>query len=106
MIYNQDITKRKIGNGGLEVATMGQGKMTIRDNQSSVDTIRGALDNGVTLFDTADLYGNDGYLEARFGDNEKLLGKALKGRRDEAVIATKFGITHNQGFKGDPAYVK
>nr|WP_246202559.1 aldo/keto reductase [Virgibacillus doumboii] len=106
MIYNQDIPKRKLGNEGLEVSAIGHGTMTMPDNQSSVDTILGALDNGVTLFDTADLYGNDGYLEARFGDNEKLLGKALKGRRDKAVIATKFGITHNQGFKGDPAYVK
>ncbi|KAB8125961.1 aldo/keto reductase, partial [Gracilibacillus oryzae] len=68
--------------------------------------INGALDQGVTLFDTADIYGNEGFLEHRFGDNEKLLGKALKGRRGEAVIATKFGTTHNQGIKGDPAYIK
>ncbi|SFQ12637.1 aldo/keto reductase [Salibacterium halotolerans] len=106
MINNQDVPKRKLGNEGLEVSAVGHGTMTMPDDQSSVDTIRGALDDGVTMFDTADLYGNDGYLQARFGDNEKLLGKALKGRRDEAVIATKFGITHNQGYKGDPAYIK
>ncbi|WP_083675736.1 aldo/keto reductase [Paenibacillus borealis] len=52
-------------------------------NEDSVDTIRGSLELGVTLFDTADLYGE-----------EYLLGRALKGRRDKAVIATKFGVTH------------
>lgn len=60
---------------------------------------------GVTMFDTADLYGSV-YQLGRFGENEKLVGRALKARRAEAVIATKFGITHGQGPKGDPAYIK
>ncbi|WP_188455033.1 aldo/keto reductase [Virgibacillus oceani] len=102
--------KRKIGNEGLEVSAIGLGTMTMPDNQDSIDTIRGALDSGVTLFDTADLYGTgtgtEAFLQKRFGDNEKLVGKALKGRREEAVIATKFGVTHTQGYKGDPAYIK
>lgn len=106
MRNNQAVPKRKLGNEGLEVSAIGHGTMTMPDNQASVDTIRGALDYGVRLFDTADLYGNEGFSQQRFGDNEKLLGKALKGRREEAVIATKFGITHSQGNKGDPAYIK
>ncbi|WP_102272469.1 aldo/keto reductase [Cytobacillus massiliigabonensis] len=109
MSSNQ-VPKRRLGNEGLKVSAIGLGTMTMPDNQASVDTIRGALDYGVTLFDTADLYGTgagtEAYLQKRFGDNEKLLGKALKGRREEAVIATKFGITHTQGYKGDPAYIK
>jgi len=106
MLYNQSVQKRKLGNEGLEVSAIGLGTMTMPDNQSSIAAIHGALDQGVTLFDTADLYGNEGFQQHRFGDNEKFLGKALKGRRDEAIIATKFGTTHGQGYKGDPAYIK
>ncbi|MFE8697114.1 aldo/keto reductase [Cytobacillus sp. FJAT-53684] len=102
--------QRKLGNEGLEVSAIGLGTMTMPDNQASIDTIRGALDYGLTMFDTADLYGTgsgtEAYSQKRFGDNEKLLGKALKGRRDEAIIATKFGVTHTQGYKGDPSYIK
>ncbi|WP_438497422.1 aldo/keto reductase [Paenibacillus sp. IHBB 3054] len=96
---------RKLGNEGLEVSALGLGTMMMPDNEESVDTIRGSLELGVTLFDTADLYGEE-YLLGRFGGNEKLLGRALKGHRDKAVIATKFGVTHTQGPKGDPAYIK
>lgn len=96
---------RKLGNEGLEVSALGLGTMMMPDNEESVETIRGSLELGVTLFDTADLYGEE-YLLGRFGGNEKLLGRALKGRRDKAVIATKFGVTHTQGPKGDPAYIK
>lgn len=56
------------------------------------------------MFDTADLYG--AYEKQQFGGNEKLLGRALQGRRSKAIVATKFGITHTQGPKGDPAYLK
>ncbi|WP_379141561.1 aldo/keto reductase [Paenibacillus sp. sgz500992] len=84
---------RKLGNEGLEVSALGLGTMMMPDNEESVDTIRGSLELGVTLFDTADLYGEE-YLLGRFGGNEKLLGRALKGRRDKAAIATKFGVTH------------
>ncbi|MFZ4454107.1 aldo/keto reductase [Salibacterium aidingense] len=96
--------RRKLGNEGLEVSAIGLGTMMMPDNDESVRTIRGALDLGVTMFDTADLYGE--FSLGKFGGNEKLVGRALKGRRDEAVIATKFGITHGQGPKGDPAYIK
>ncbi len=106
MLNNQFAQKRKLGNEGLEVSAIGLGTMTMPDNQSSIEAIHGALDQGITLFDTADLYGNEGYQQHRFGDNERFLGKALKGRRDEAIVATKFGTTHTQGYKGDPAYIK
>ncbi|WP_419961794.1 aldo/keto reductase [Psychrobacillus sp. BM2] len=105
MSYN--ITKkRKLGRVGLEVSSLGLGTMMMPDNEESVRTIQGALELGVTMFDTADLYGAEEYLKHRFGANEKLLGRALKGQRDRAVIATKFGVTHTQGPKGDPAYIK
>lgn len=96
---------RKLGEEGLEVSAISLGTMMMPDNDESVRTIQGALDMGVTMFDTADLYGTE-YMLGRFGGNEKLVGRALKARRDEAVIATKFGITHGQGPKGDPAYIK
>lgn len=99
------LQQRKLGNEGLEVSAISLGTMMLPDNDESVRTIQGALDLGVTMFDTADLYGTE-YLLGRFGGNEKLVGRALKCRRDEAVIATKFGITHGQGPKGDPAYIK
>ncbi|MGN7765710.1 aldo/keto reductase [Paenibacillus sp. 22594] len=95
---------RKLGQAGLEVSALGLGTMMMPDNEESVRTILGALDLGVTLFDTADIYGE--FEQQRFGSNEKLVGRALKGRRDEAVIATKFGVTHTGGPKGDPAYIK
>ncbi|MCZ8523898.1 MULTISPECIES: aldo/keto reductase [Paenibacillus] len=97
--------KRTLGHAGLEVSALGLGTMMMPDTDESVRTIHGALDLGITLFDTADLYGEE-YALQRFGGNEKLVGRALKGRRDEAVIATKFGVTHTQGPKGDPAYIK
>jgi aryl-alcohol dehydrogenase-like predicted oxidoreductase len=97
--------KRKLGHQGLKVSALGLGTMMMQNNEESVPTIHGALDLGVTLLDTADIYGED-YALQQFGGNEKLVGRALKGRRDEAVIATKFGITHSQGPKGDSAYIK
>ncbi|NQX65207.1 aldo/keto reductase [Paenibacillus alba] len=97
--------KRTLGSQGLEVSALGLGTMMMPNDEESVRTLRGALDLGVTLFDTADLYGEE-YAQQRFGGNEKLVGRALKGQRDKAIIATKFGITHTQGPKGDPAYIK
>jgi aryl-alcohol dehydrogenase-like predicted oxidoreductase len=82
------ITRRRIGT--LEVGALGLGCMGMSpvygrpDIDEAIATIHRALDIGVTLLDTSDLYGN--------GGNEKLLGRALRGRREEAVIATKFGI--------------
>jgi aryl-alcohol dehydrogenase-like predicted oxidoreductase len=73
------------------------------DWDESVTTIRRALDLGVTLLDTADVYGS--------GHNEVLVGRAVAGRRDEVQIATKFGIDHFQGtdgpvIRGERAYVR
>ena len=75
-----------------------------RDDAESVATIHRALDLGVTFFDTADIYGP--FI------NEELVGRALAGRRDEVIIATKFGIVRDpsdptrRGFNGRPEYVK
>lgn len=100
------ITKRKLGSLGLEVSALGLGTMMMPDNEESVHTIQGALDLGVTMFDTADIYGGQ-LTERNFGGNERLVGRALKGRRDQAVIATKFGIVSlDLKAHGHPAYVK
>ena len=74
------------------------------DDEESVATIQRALDLGLTFFDTSDMYGPH--------TNELLVGKALAGRRDEAVIATKFGIERDpldnrrRGVNGRPEYVR
>lgn len=76
--------------GSLRVAPLGLGCMGMStayhraDRAEAIATIRHALDVGINLLDTAEMYGR--------GDNESLVGEALKGRRDEAVVATKFGI--------------
>ncbi|MFI8363462.1 aldo/keto reductase [Streptomyces sp. NPDC085612] len=81
---------RKLGTQGLEVSELGLGCMGMSqwygatDDRESTATIHRALELGYTLFDTAEAYGPY--------DNEELLGKALKGRREQAVIATKFGF--------------
>jgi aryl-alcohol dehydrogenase-like predicted oxidoreductase len=73
------------------------------DDDESIATIQRALDLGVTLFDTADIYGPH--------KNEVLVGRALGSRRDEAIVATKFGIVRDpddptkRGFNGHPEYV-
>jgi aryl-alcohol dehydrogenase-like predicted oxidoreductase len=89
---------KKISLGGLEVSQLGLGTMGMSafytgagsDDQESMRTIHRALDLGVTLLDTADVYGPY--------TNEELLARALAGRRDEAVLATKFGqLSHRNG---------
>ena len=99
-----------LGTGGLTVSRQGLGCMGMSDfygpgdDDESIATIHRALDLGVTLFDTADMYGPH--------TNEMLVGKALAGRRDEAVIATKFGIVRDPGYpakrsvNGRPEYVR
>lgn len=103
---------RKLGNTGLEIGGVGLGCMgmswlyeeSARDDDRSVRVINEALDLGVTLLDTADLYGA--------GHNEELLGRAVAGRRDDAVIATKFGIvmddveTRSAHRDNSPAYLR
>ncbi|MEP7205715.1 MAG: aldo/keto reductase [Casimicrobiaceae bacterium] len=99
---------RKLGSG-LEVSALGLGCMGMsefygsRDENEAIATIHRALDLGVTLLDTADIYG--------MGRNETLVGQALRGRREGVVLATKFGIVRdasgrNAGVNGKPAYVR
>jgi len=101
---------RPLGNAGPEVSTVGLGCMGMSDfygpaeDARSIQVIHHALERGVTLFDTADMYGT--------GRNEQLVGKALAGaRRERAVIATKFAIVRAadgtvQGISGKPEYVQ
>ncbi|MEU4998947.1 aldo/keto reductase [Streptomyces sp. NPDC021622] len=94
--------------GALTVSAQGLGCMGMShaygasDDTQSIATIHRALDLGVTLLDTSDFYGN--------GHNEELIGRALAGRRDEAVLATKFGFANKLGeptrIRGDAAYVR
>lgn len=100
---------KRIDLGGLDVSAQGLGCMGMSeyygasDWDTSIATLRHALDIGVTLFDTADQYGA--------GHNEVLLGRGIVGRRDDVQIATKFGIDRSGGdenrvHRGDPPYVK
>jgi len=102
--------KRYLGESKLEVSALGLGCAAMTDfygrffdDTESIATILMALDLGITFFDVADVYGN--------GKNEELLGKALKGRRNEAIIATKFGFVRDKdgeyvGVNGRPEYLK
>ncbi|WP_306325974.1 aldo/keto reductase [Streptomyces venezuelae] len=94
--------------GDLEVSAQGLGCMGMShgygatDDAQSLATLHRALDLGVTLLDTADFYGS--------GSNEELIGRAVAGRRDEVVLATKFGFANRLGeptlVRGDAAYVR
>lgn len=98
--------QRILGNSNILVSSIGLGIMGMSpgiygetNDEQSIQTIHRALDIGVTMFDTADVYGN--------GHNEKLLGRALQGRREQAIIATKFSYTPNyESISGHPDYVK
>jgi aryl-alcohol dehydrogenase-like predicted oxidoreductase len=100
---------RILGDQGLKVSAIGLGCMGMSDfygagdDEESVATIHRALELGVTLLDTADMYGPF--------TNERLVGKAIKGRRDRVVVATKFGIQRDPGGRllgvnGRPEYVR
>jgi aryl-alcohol dehydrogenase-like predicted oxidoreductase len=101
--------KRRLGSGGPEVSAIGLGCMGMSefygagDDSESIATIHHSLDRGVTFLDTADMYGS--------GRNEELVGKAIRDRRDEVFLATKFGNVRGPngefgGVRGDPEYVR
>ena len=102
---------RKLGRHGPEVSAIGLGCMSmgiagtytssVKNDDDAVALIHRAIDLGITLLDTADVY----------GDSERQVGKAIQGRRDKVVLATKFGFTSGAASKeraidGSPAYVR
>jgi aryl-alcohol dehydrogenase-like predicted oxidoreductase len=101
--------KRRLGRENLEVSVLGLGCMGMSefygtsDEDKSIDTIHRALELGINFLDTADMYGPF--------TNEKLVGKAIADRRDEVVLATKFGNERSEdgtrlGVNGRPEYVR
>jgi len=104
-----EIGKRRLGHDGPEVSAIGLGCMGMsdfygaHDDAESIRVIHHALDRGVSFLDTADMYGT--------GRNEELVGKAIRDRRDEVFLATKFGNVRGPngeflGVRGDPDYVR
>ncbi|MFF8395334.1 aldo/keto reductase [Streptomyces sp. NPDC016172] len=86
---------RTLGERGPAVSVVGVGGNNFGsrlDEDGTKAVVHAALDAGVTLFDTADMYGGFGEQGGARGDGERLLGAALKGRRDDVVLATKFGM--------------
>jgi len=103
------MNKRRLGSSGLQVSAVGLGCMGMaefygpRDDAESLATIQAALDAGVDFLDTADMYGPF--------TNEELVGRAIRGRRDQVVLATKFGIVRGpepsaRSVNGRPEYVR
>lgn len=103
------MNRRQLGTGGLTVSAQGLGCMSMsefygpRDEPESLATIHRALDLGVNFLDTADIYG--------LGHNEELVGRAIRDRRDQVVLATKFGNIRGSdgsflGVNGKPDYVR
>jgi aryl-alcohol dehydrogenase-like predicted oxidoreductase len=100
------LPKRKLGASGIEVSAVGFGCMSLSgvygpsDDDAGVALVQAAIDRGVTLIDTADMYG--------WGHNEQLVGRAIVGRRDRIVLSTKFGNLGGRDGKyadGRPEYV-
>ena len=100
---------RELGSAGPAVSAIGYGAMGIHiaygptDENEALKTVRQAFDLGVTFFDTAELYG--------WGENEKFLGRAVQGFRDDIVIATKFGFSagdtpYEPGLDSSPANIR
>ena len=97
--------RRRIGKSGPEVSAIGLGCMSLSgvygtsDDAAAIPFLQRAIDLGVDFLDSSDAYG--------LGQNEELLGRALKGRRDKVVLATKFGQDRRTGgVDGSPAYVQ
>ncbi|MCL6729405.1 aldo/keto reductase [Sphingomonas sp. SE220] len=101
--------KRRLGREGPEVSAIGLGCMGMSEfygsgsDDESIATIHHAIDRGVTFLDTADMYG--------VGRNEELVGRAIRDRRDQVFLATKFGNVRGPngefaGVRGDPEYVR
>ncbi|MFC5824284.1 aldo/keto reductase [Nonomuraea insulae] len=99
--------KRTLGGDGLQVSALGLGCMSMSgvygngDEQESMAVINRALDLGMNFLDTADMYG--------LGGNEELVGRAIKGRRDEVVLATKFGVKRDgntRTIENSPEYIR
>jgi aryl-alcohol dehydrogenase-like predicted oxidoreductase len=101
---------RRLGKSSLVVSALGLGCMGMSEfygnpnEQESIATIHHAIDRGITLLDTADVYG--------MGRNEELVGRAIEKRRNEVIVATKFGIVRDasnpnqRGVSGHPEYVR
>ncbi|WP_030935517.1 aldo/keto reductase [Streptomyces sp. NRRL S-646] len=86
---------RPLGDRGPAVSVVGVGGNNFGsrlDEEGTRAVVHAALDAGITLFDTADMYGGSGDRGGARGDGERLLGAALKGHRDQVVLATKFGM--------------
>ena len=99
------VERRRLGKDGPEVSAIGLGCMSLSgvygtsDDAAAIPFLQRAIDLGVDFLDSSDAYG--------LGQNEELLGRALKGRRDKLVLATKFGQDRRTGgVDGSPAYVQ
>ena len=106
MSNDSKVPTRPLGSSGMQATAIGLGCMSLSgtygtsNDEEGLAVIREALDRGITLLDTSDAYGN--------GHNEELVGKAIKGRRAEVILATKFGNLGGRGgmiADGRPEYV-
>jgi aryl-alcohol dehydrogenase-like predicted oxidoreductase len=106
MAKGKSLPARSLGSSGISVSAIGLGCMSLSgvygtsNDEEGIALIREALDQGITFLDTSDAYGK--------GHNEQLVGKAIAGRRNELVLATKFGNVGGGGGKvadGRPEYV-
>ena len=98
----KSLTTHRLGKSGIEISVVGTGLWAVGggwgpvDDQQALDAIDASLDAGINFFDTADVYGN--------GHSEELLGKAMRGRRDRFVVATKIGWVGYDGQNNRSQY--